>query len=134
MPRFGIRAQDQARDPRSIPELRAVGPFLDQRWLDMVEPAAPVVPGDEDDRVAPQTALDDGIYLVGSPFLAGLDRFDRMFAQPLGPVDPGDRRQFAGRGILRKAVRAHIVFAAFEGRNVTVGIAAVVAPGEASLR
>src|SRR5207249_5730032 len=74
MPRFGIRAQDQARDPRSIPELRAVGPFLDQRWLDMVEPAAPVVPADEDDRVAPQAALDDGIHLVGSPFLAGLDR------------------------------------------------------------
>src|SRR5256884_6617627 len=111
MPRFGIRAQDQARDPRSIPELRAVGPFLDQRWLDMVEPAAPVVPGDEDDRVAPQTALDDGIHLVGGPFLAGLDRFDRMVAQPLRPADPGYRRQFAGHSILRTSVRATILFA-----------------------
>src|SRR5205814_10206700 len=109
MPRFGIRAQDQARDPRSIPELRAVGPFLDQRWLDMVEPAASVAPADEDDRVAPQAALDDGIHLVGSPFLAGLDRFDRMSAQPLRPVAPGDRRQFAGRGIPRKALRAHTI-------------------------
>src|SRR5205823_14830142 len=96
MPRFGIRAQDQARDPRSIPELRAVGPFLDQRWLDMVEPAAPVAPVDEDDRVAPEAVLDDVIHLVGSEFLAGLDWVELLLASPLGVVAAGDRGEIAG--------------------------------------
>src|SRR5205823_15076367 len=105
----GVRAEDQAADARSVPELRAVGPFLDQWWSDVVVPATPFVPGDEDDSVRPEATLDHGIHLVCGPFLAGLDRLGRVLAQPGRSVDPGDRGPLAGGGIFGEAIGGDVV-------------------------
>src|SRR5437867_11058953 len=130
---FGIWAHHETSDTRSIAKLRAVGPFLDHWWSDVVVPATPIVPGDEDDGVRPEATLDHGIHLVGGPFLAGLDRLDGVLAQAGRSVDPGHRRQLAGGGIFGEAIRGDVVLAAFQGRDVTVGVPAVVAPGQSRL-
>src|SRR5207302_8785572 len=43
-----VRAEHQAPHPAAVAELGAVFPLLDLRGRDVVPPAAPVVPGDED--------------------------------------------------------------------------------------
>lgn len=78
VPALCIRAEDQAPHARPVAELGAVLPLLDQRRGDVVVPATPVVPRDEDDGVGPQPTLDDRVDLVGRPFLPGLDRLDRV--------------------------------------------------------
>src|SRR5438067_6151592 len=130
---FGVWAQHETSDTRSISKLRAVGPFLHQRRRDVVVPATPIVPGDEDDGVRPEATLDHGIHLVCGPFLAGLDRLDRVLAQAGRAVDPGHRRQLAGRGIFGEAIGGDVVLAAFERGDVAVGVTAVITPAEPGL-
>src|SRR5438128_11373538 len=100
---FGVWAQHETSDTRSIPELGSVGPFLHQRRRDVVVPATPIVPGNEDDAVRPEATLDHGIHLVGCPSLASLDGFDRVLAQAGRSVDPGHSGQLAGFGTFRAA-------------------------------
>src|SRR3989440_11949289 len=79
--RLGIGTKHQATDAWSVPELRvlvgswpAVGrPLLDILWLDVIIPATPVVPGDEDHGLRPQAALDDCIHLIHCPLHARAD-------------------------------------------------------------
>src|SRR5882762_10143682 len=76
-----IGTDHKARHARSIAELltvvfrkRIVRPLrhpavppLDIRRYHVVEPASPVVPGDDDDGAVPVTAADDGLQLTGGP-------------------------------------------------------------------
>src|SRR2546425_1900033 len=78
---LGIGTKHQATDAWSVAELGvlvgswpAVGrPLLDILWLDVIVPATPVVPGDEDDGLRPQAALDDCIHLIHCPLHARAD-------------------------------------------------------------
>src|SRR2546423_3076901 len=115
-----VRAQDQACDSRPIGELRPVRPFLDHGRRNVVVPTTPIVPGDEDNGIRPESTLDDGIELLRRPFLAGLDRLDRMLAQSLWTVEPGHGWQFAGRGIRRELLGCDIVLAALQRRDVSL--------------
>src|SRR5436190_18821811 len=112
---FRVWAQHQASNARSVAELRAVFPFLDQRRLDVVVPATPVIPRDEDDGAGPQPTLDDGIDLLRRPFLAGPDGLDGVLAQSFGTVEPGDRRQVAGGCVPSELFRGDVVLAALQG-------------------
>src|SRR2546427_1913 len=82
--------------------------------------AAVVVPGDEDDGVGPQPALDDRIDLVRRPFLAGLDRFDRVLAEAGGSVDPGNGGELAGGRGGGEFVGGRVVLAALERGDISL--------------
>src|SRR5439155_395753 len=64
------RAEDQASDASAIVELRAVFPLLDLGGRDMVPPASPVVPGDEDRNARPQSGGDHSLDLAHGPLAA----------------------------------------------------------------
>src|SRR5207253_5127091 len=115
---------------RTQAELRAVLPFLDQRRGDVVKPTAVVVPGDEDDRVGPQAAPDDRVDLVGCPLFTGLHQFDWMLAETGRSVHPGDGGKLAGGCGRRELVGGHVVLTSLERRDISMRIAAVVAPGQ----
>src|ERR1700694_4517585 len=65
-----IWAEHQAAHASAVAELRAVGPLLNVRWRDVVPPATPVVPGDEDRDLRPQASLDDRLDLACGPLAA----------------------------------------------------------------
>ena len=67
---FGVRAEGQATHARPVTELRAVRPGFDPLRDHVVEPAAPIVPGDEDRGLGPQAALHHGVDLVHGPLHA----------------------------------------------------------------
>src|SRR6516162_4113650 len=74
---LGVRAEYQATDARAVAKLRAVGPFLDLRWVDVIVPATPIVPGDKNRCQRPETALHDGVYLINGPLHAVSDVTNR---------------------------------------------------------
>src|SRR5437762_2462175 len=127
---FRVWAQYQASNTRSVAELRTVCPFLDQRRLDVVVPATPVIPRDEDDGAGPQATLDDGIDLVRRPFLAGPDGLDGVLAQSFGTVEPGGGRQVAGGCVPGELLRGDVLLAALQSAAVSVSVATVIPPGQ----
>src|SRR6266550_7095234 len=62
-----IRAQDKAGHASAETELRAIGPLLDLGRGHVVPPPAPVVPGDEDRNLWPESRGDDGQDLARGP-------------------------------------------------------------------
>src|SRR5580704_9840407 len=64
---LGVRAEHQTTDPRAVAKLRAVGPFLDLRWINMVVPATPIVPSNENRCPRPETTLHNGVHLINGP-------------------------------------------------------------------
>jgi hypothetical protein len=73
-------------------------PSFDNRRIDMIEPAAPIVPGDEDRRLIPEPTGDDRIDLINRPTHAVGDVLPGVLAE-IGPsvaIDPGYCRQPAG--------------------------------------
>ena len=112
VPGFRVRAQHQAGNARTVAERvtvelrvcvrRALGmgavPPFDDWWIDMIEPAAPIVPGDKDRSLTPEPTGDDRIDLINRPthpvgyILPGvLAKVGSAVA-----IDPGYRRQLAG--------------------------------------
>src|SRR5256885_9953083 len=57
--------------------LRIVLPLLDVRRVHVIEPPAPIVPGDEDGRLRPQSAPHDGVDLIDRPLHAARYVADR---------------------------------------------------------
>src|SRR5215470_13789105 len=80
----GVRADHQAPNTCPIAELRVrirgspgwtlSFPRVLQRRLDVVVPAAPVIPGNEDDHLRPKLALPQVSHAVGGPFASELHR------------------------------------------------------------
>ena len=112
VPGFCIGAQHQARNARTIAERVAVEfrvrvrralrmcavPRFDDGRIDMNEPAAPVIPGDEDRRLIPEPTGDDRIDLIDGPMRAVGNVLQGVLAE-IGPavaIDPGYCRQLAG--------------------------------------
>ncbi len=112
VPGFRVGAQHQAGNARTIAERvavefrvrvgRALGvcavPPFDDWWIDMIEPAAPIIPGDKDRSRTPEPTGDDRIDLINRPthpvgyILPGvLAKVGSAVA-----IDPGYRRQLAG--------------------------------------
>ena len=107
-----VWAQHQATDTAAIPELGPILPLLDFRRRDMVPPASPVVPGDEDRDLRPKARSHDRVDLVhsplhplgdvavaGSPFRRSIGR---VLAQKAVRIEPGNGRQLAGGGVFRE--------------------------------
>src|SRR5215469_11868578 len=106
---FRIGAQHQAGNARAMTERVTVElrvrvrralrmgavPPLDDRRIDVVEPAAPVVPGDEDRRLVPEPTADDCIHLLDRPPHAIGYVLQRVLAEIGSAVAiyPGNRRQ-----------------------------------------
>src|SRR5215471_12948149 len=105
VPGFCIRAQHQARNARAIAEWVTVEfrvrvrralrmgavPSFDDGRIDMIEPAAPIVPGDEDSRLVPQPTGDDRVDLLDRPTHPVGDVLPGVLAE-IGPavaIDPG---------------------------------------------
>src|SRR3954453_429137 len=103
---FSVGAQYQAGNSRAVAEriaiefrvrvcrtlrMRAV-PSFDHGRVDMVEPATPVVPGNEDRCFFPESAFHNRIDLLDCPTHAVSDILRRMFAEirPAITVDPGN--------------------------------------------
>jgi hypothetical protein len=108
--------------------------FLHRRH-NMIEPAAPVVPGDEDRGTAPQSARHDGRDLIRCPLRADGDVLLRMLAQIrlAVPIEPRNTRQFSVRGVLLEGVARAVRRVASQFGNVREGIAAVVPPAQPRL-
>ena len=112
VPGFRIRAQHQSRNARAIAErvtiefgvrvrrtLRMCAvPFFDDLRIDVIEPAAPIIPGDEDRRLVPQPTRDDRIHLIDRPSHAVGNILQGVLTEigPAVPIDPGHCRQPAG--------------------------------------
>src|SRR5215469_7619258 len=81
---FCVWAQHQAGNARAIAERIAVefrvrvrralrvsaAPLFDNWRVDMIEPPAPIVPGDEDRRLVPKPTSDDSVDLIDRPIHA----------------------------------------------------------------
>ena len=102
-----VRAEHQAADARAVAELRArvrraiVLPLFNLWRSDVIVPAAPIVPRDEDRRVVPLAALNVCIDLVRCPLraqrhiadvLALVLRIGRVLAEFVRRVNPGHCR------------------------------------------
>ena len=87
----GIGADHEPRHAEPVPLA------VDDRRLDVVEEAAPVVPGQEDRRAVPVGASHHGVHELGHPRLPFGDWGAGMVA--VGPVgrDPRHVRQRAAR-------------------------------------
>src|SRR5438477_270864 len=85
-----VGTDHQAADSTAVSKLRAVGPLFYPRWSDVTPPTAPVVPGDEDRNVRPQSGRDDRLHLAHSPLAAFAD-----VAGTRRPLRRGVRRMFA---------------------------------------
>ena len=106
---LGIRTKNQATHARAVAELRAVRPGFHVRRIDMVEPAAPVVPSDEDHAVGPKPTFDNGVDLVHRPLHAMHDvpnqgiacvvGIRRMFARVMRRIHPRDVWKLSRAGI-----------------------------------
>src|ERR1700674_1386274 len=91
---LGVRAEHQTADARPVTELSAVEgrmragvlPKLDVWRINMVKPAAPVIPSNEDGALRPQPTLNDGIHLVHRPLHAGCHVANQRVAAPVGRV------------------------------------------------
>jgi hypothetical protein len=72
----------------------------------MVEPAAPIVPGDEDRCFVPEPASNDRLDLVDGPMHAVGNVLHGMLAKVRSAVaiDPGYCRQPAGRRIMQEQI------------------------------
>ena len=131
-----VRAEDEARDAVAVAELRAVAPLLHLRRIDVVGPAAPVVPRDEDRGLVPEPARDDRLDLLSRPRRAVRDVADavlpvgggvgRMLAEDVARVDPRDGRQLARCGVGGELRRGELLSG--ERLDELEGVAAVVAP------
>ena len=112
VPGFRVGAQHQTGNARTIAEWITVefrvrvrralrmcaAPSLDNWRIDMVEPAAPIVPGDKDRRLVSQPAGNDRVNLLDRPAHAVGYILPGVLAE-IGPavsIDPGYRRQPAG--------------------------------------
>jgi len=106
VPGFRVGADNQAGDPRTVTKLLAIKfrvgvgevlghvavPFLNVVRHNVIEPSAPIIPGDEDNRPPPKAAVNNGLNLAHGPIAAVGDILSRMFAQggfSFG-VKPGD--------------------------------------------
>jgi len=101
----------------------------------MIEPAAPIIPGDKIRRLVPQPASDDHIHLFDRPTHAVGDVLPGVLAE-IGPavaIDPGYRRQPAGGRIMHKQIAG--VIAAVTGELVYIMkcVAPVVTPRESGV-
>src|SRR5205807_10252301 len=84
-------------------------PRFDVRGIDVVEPPAPVVPGNEDGDLWPQPAFDDGVHLSHRPLhavrdvpdqrLAAILGIGRVFAGVVRRVDPRHGGAGSGAGV-----------------------------------
>src|SRR5215471_21846135 len=95
-----VRTQHQTAYARAVTKLCSVRPLFHFWGIDMIPPAAPVIPGYEDHCLRPETSLHDGVHLVDRPLHAAGDVFNRMLAEPGGRIDPRNRRQLPSSGIL----------------------------------
>jgi hypothetical protein len=110
IPSFGIGTQDQTADPTAIAELCTVSPFFHFQRINVIIPAAPVIPGDEDRRLRPQAALNYGVHLTDGPLHAVRDisdwrigtfirRVRWMLTESVRRVDPGNGRKLSRGGV-----------------------------------
>src|SRR5215831_2927495 len=129
-----VGADHEAPDPSSITELR-VGvtgsrrrtsscPLLLQRRINVVVPATPVVPSNEDHRGPPKLALTQFVDALGGPLAPQLDRLlpsvipvRRMLGElhrTARRVYPRDIRQFPRRHVCIESSPRQNVWAAFQ--------------------
>src|SRR5437879_13461109 len=104
-----VGTDHQAADSTAVSKLRAVGPLFYPRWSDVIPPTAPVVPGDEDRNVRPQSGRADRRHLAHSPLAAFADAAGtrrplrrgvrRLFAHHIVCVEPRDRGPLLGGGV-----------------------------------
>jgi hypothetical protein len=110
IPGSGIGTQDQTADPTAIAELCTVRPFFHFRRIDMIIPAAPIIPSDEDRSLRPQTAFNYGVHLGDGPLHAVGDisdwrirtlipRVGRMLTERVRRVDPGNGGKSSRGGV-----------------------------------
>src|SRR5258708_8417678 len=125
-----------ARSPDSLPLL--------QRWrIDVIVPAAPIVPSNKDHRVSPQLALSQRADAIGGPLaaqlhcrLTGVSRERGMFGELHGlpwRIDPGDTRQFSRRDVrieIRPRLNIGAAFQLVDLRKVTKAWVAVGRPAQ----
>src|SRR6516162_11832064 len=140
IPGFGIGTQHQTPDPGSIAELCTVGPFLHLRRINVGVPPTPVIPGNEDRYLRPQTALNYGVHLADGPrhtvgdishwrVRALVLRVGWMLAQSVRRVDPRNGRQLSCSGVLGELIRSKLR-PLRQRLNQPKRIAAVIAPCE----
>ena len=138
IPGFGIGTQDQTADATAITELGTVSPFFHFWRINVIIPAAPIIPGDEDRRLRPQTALNYGVHLADGPLHAVGDISDwrirtfifrvwRMFAESVRRVDPGNGGKLSGGGV-RRELTGRKLRPRRESFNESKRIAAIVGP------
>src|SRR5712691_5313801 len=129
-----VGADHEAADPGSITELRVCVtgslrrtsscPLLFQRRINVVVPATPIVPRNEDHRGPPKLALTQFVDALGGPLAPQLDRLlpgvlpvRRMFGKlhwTARRVYPRDIRQFPRRYVCIESSPRLNVWAAFQ--------------------
>src|SRR6202049_559800 len=129
-----VGADHEAPDTGSITELRvgvtgprrrtASWPVVLQRRIDMVVPATPIVPRNEDHRGPPKVTLTQFVDALGGPLAPQLDRLLPSVFPVRGMlgklhwtargVDPGHVRQFPRRHVCVKSSPRQNIRAAFQ--------------------
>src|SRR6267143_5494545 len=129
-----VGADHQAPDPGSITELRtgitgsfrgtSSCPLVLQRRINMVVPATPIVPRNEDHGGSPKLALAQFVDTLGGPLAPQLDRLlscvlpvRRMLGKlhwTARRVHPGHIRQFPGRHVYVESSPRQNIWASFQ--------------------
>lgn len=125
---FSIRTEHRTTHARPVAELCPIAPLFYVRRLDVIEPAAPVVPGDEDSCAGPESTLDNSVDLSYCPRLSLGNDFPGMFAQASGCVDPRDGWQVPCRCIHRELLKPDTRTMSPQTRNEVECIPPVVPP------
>ena len=141
---FRIGAQHQAGNARTIAEGvavefrvrvgRALGagavPRFDDWWIDMIEPAAPIIPGNEDRCLTPEPTGNDCIDLIDRPAHAVGNVLPGVLAEvgPAVAIDPGYCRQLAGRRVMQEQIAGVIAAVTGELIYIVERLTPVIAP------
>src|SRR5260370_39730639 len=121
-------------------DFRPVRPFFSFWRSNVIVPAAPIIPGDEDRGLRPQTALDDSVHLAHAPLHTVGDvpdrrirpfilRDGRMLAELARRVDPRNGRKLSAGGI-RSALSGRKLRPSRQSFDHSESLAARIAPGK----
>src|SRR5262249_59682993 len=117
----------------------AAVPLLDVRRRQMVEPSAPVVPGDEDDGPIPKASCNDRLDLMRGPQGAVGHVLRWMLRErwlPFG-VEPGNGGDNAGRRVMGEQNRGEIDWMTgevFDGVECGFGVCCPPCPSQLDAR
>src|SRR6266700_8289262 len=93
---------------------RIMLPSLQIRWRHMVEPTAPIVPGDEDHSIGPEATVNNAVDLLNRPLhpvrditdqrTAGIARVRGVLTRVVRPIHPGDGGKLPAGSVLHELV------------------------------